>query len=320
MEYESRQVKWYWLFVYILFCGMAIYLLFSGNPYLYSHVELRSALDSGEIGPYLTIPKRPEAADGKAGTPSYYARFNLQRTAVEPTGNPRSKNYIEFEQHAVETGLENFEVQHAAGDESGFYLTGKSPWALAIGFDGKPRWKYKFIETSVEAQILPALLDQTTTYLVVPQGEVVALDKTSGQIRWLTDVHREVAAQPFLWGKHVIVPVKGQTGVQLVLISRSSGQIEPKSPRLEIKPGFMISHSKSQEAFIATVDNKVIAIDPDDWSVLWSQTLTDPVRGPAVIVDSSVFVATLGAKLLRLDAGKKGKIDWDLDLEKPPRQ
>ena len=101
MEYESRKIKWYYLLLFVLFCVGVVYLLFSGNPYLYSHLELRSALVAGEVKYRRTIPSKPDAP-AKLGPPSAWARYNLQRTAVDPVSAPRSRSYVEFEKHAVE--------------------------------------------------------------------------------------------------------------------------------------------------------------------------------------------------------------------------
>jgi hypothetical protein len=316
MEYESRKVKWYWLLVFIMFCGAVAYLLFSGNPYLYSHLELRSALIVGEVSTRHTIPQKPTVLS-KVSPPTSFARYNFERTAVDRAGTPRSRSYEEYESHPVTLGIDGFEPAYVTSDDSGFYLSGKSTWALAVGTDGAIRWKYRFDELEPDRSLFPIQLDETSAYIVDPAGEVVSLDKMTGQIHFVMDLHQEVVAPPFIWAKNLIVPVKGTSGLQLVHVHRSDGQTEATAPRLDVKPGFLVSYSPALEALIATADNKVLAIDPEDWSILWTQTLTDPVRGPAVVVDRQIFIATLGAKILKLDGAKKGKIDWEMDLEKP---
>jgi PQQ-like domain len=89
------------------------------------------------------------------------------------------------------------------------------------------------------------------------------------------------------------------------------------NPKLEVKPGFQVAHGPSSEVLILTAETKVYAVDPENWAVAWTQSLTEPIRGPAVIIDNDIFVATLGAKLLKMDMGRKGKVDWDIQLEKP---
>lgn len=302
--------------VFMLFCGAVVYLLFSGNPYLYSHLELRSALMVNEVKTHHTIPVQPAILD-KVSPPTFYSRYNFERTAVDHNSSPRHRAYEEYETHNVDLGLDEFEVSHVADDDTGFYLSGKSPWVVAIGVDGQLHWKYRFTSLTEDHSIFPILLDEARAYLIHPSGEVVALDKNTGALQFLMDLHQEVVAPPFIWGKNLVVPVKGQTGVEMVNIHRSDGQMDPNPQRIDIKPGFLLSHSSTLTGVIATVDNKVMALNPENWSVLWTQTLTDPIRGPAVIVDHDIFLSTLGAKIVRLDASKKGKIDWEADLEKP---
>ncbi len=316
MDYESRKVKWYWLFLFLIYSSGAVYVLFQGNPYLYSHLELRTALVSGADAQLTTIPSAPQLA-GKTGTPTYYSRYNFERTAIDPLGSPRSRTYEEYEHFPVEHGLKNFDPANIAYDHNGFYITGKNEWVIAIGLDGKVMWKYRFLKAPGERGLLPPMVDESYVYVVHPQGEVVAVNKVTGEIHWLLPQNAEVVANPFIRGDQIVLPVKGTQGVQMILIDRASGTRSEKSPRLEIKPGFHISKAPSAGVLIATVDNKVIAINPETWAIEWSQTLTDPVKGPAVIYENQIFIATLGAKIIKLEANKKGKIDWELDLEKP---
>ena len=315
MDYESRHVKWYWLVLFTLYSAGVVYLLFESNPFLYPHHELRAALTAGANARLQTIPSAPAVSD-KAGNPTFYARYGFERNAMDSASAPRPKDFEEFEKHAVDFGIPDFKPEHIVGDASGFYLSGRSPWVVALGLDGKVRWKYKFGGAISEKSVAPVLIDQAHAYVIHPAGEVLALNKISGEIAWLIDTHTETVAEPFFWNNQLVMPIKGQpTGVQLVLINKLTGQRAETSPKLEIKPGFQLARA-SANLLVATVDNKVVGIDPTAWTVAWSQTLTDPVKGPASIADGQVFVATLGAKILKLDATKKGKIDWELDLEK----
>jgi len=316
MEYESRKVKWYLLVLFVIYSGAAAYVLFQGNPYLYSHLELRAALTAGADAQLQTIPAKP-VSSRKVGSPTFYSRYNFERTAVDTINSPRSKSFDEFETHTVETGLENWEPQNIAYDDQGFYITGKSQWVVALALDGKARWKFKFLKPTGDKGLHLPLVDEANVYIVHPQGEVAAFDKVSGEIRWILPMNFEVVAAPFLWQAELIVPVKAEKGIQLVVINRADGVKAEKMPRLEIKPGFVLARSPNQGHLIATVDNKVVSIDPGNWTIDWTQTLTEPVRGPAVVVEQNIYLSTLGAKILKLDAGKKGKLDWEVELEKP---
>ncbi len=316
MDYESRQLRWYWVALFIIYSAGVVYLLFAGNPYLYSHHELRESLLAGESGQIVTIPSSPKA-DTPPGQASFHWRYNDERSAIDELGSTRSKNYLEFERHPVEHGIEGLDIQHLTSDASGFFITGKMPWAVAIGMDGKPLWKYRSLDLASEHSLLPILLDQTSAYIVHPKGSVVSLNKTSGDLNWMMELGQDVIAQPFIWQNHLIVPTKGLQGVSLRRILRASGKPEAETPTLDIKPAFLTAYGSILKSMILSVDNKVISLDTKDWSVTWTQSLTEPVRGPAVIIDNFVFITTLAGKLVKLD-GKRGKVEWEIDLEKPP--
>lgn len=323
MDYDGRKIRWYWLLLFVLYSGAVIYLLFMGNPYLYSHHELRAAMSRGEAtDTLLTIPAKPPSAE-KVGSPTFFQRFNFNRNGIDPLGSPRSKNYEEFHVYPVKHGLENFEIETIAQDGSGFYLTGKSPWVVSIGLDGELRWKFRTRESKdkdkeKEKPLPPVLLDEHSAYVIQPNGELLALSKNDGSIKWLTNLDKEIIAQPFLWKEFIIVPVKGTTASEWMLVSRGDGRLNDKTGKIDIKPGFLVSQGPGNKSLIVTVDNKVIAVDTDEWKIEWTQTLTDPIKGPAAVVDHQIFVATLGSKLIRIDASKKGKVDWEVDLEKAP--
>ena len=124
MDYESRQIKWYWVLLFSLYCGAVIFILFSENPYLYSRQELRNVMTKGEVASVLRIPAQP-LPNLKPGAPTFFSRYNFSRTGVDPLGAPRSKNYDEYQQYRVQHGIEGFDIQHISQDASGFYLAGR---------------------------------------------------------------------------------------------------------------------------------------------------------------------------------------------------
>jgi len=234
MDYESRKVKWYWFLLFTLYCGVVVYLLFQNNPFLYARQELRASLDVGETARRQTVPLHPEATKSSAAT--FLRRYNFQRSAVDPIGGPRSKNYQEYEHAAVDLGDIDLENAHISQDSSGFFLSGKSPWVVAINIDGKVRWKYRFKGLAPTLSVMPVLLDETSAYIVHPLGEVVCLDKMTGEIRWILSTKEELAAAPLIWKKDLILPAKSPTGsgVQMIAIERTTGKLEDEAAHIEI--------------------------------------------------------------------------------------
>jgi hypothetical protein len=224
MDYESRKIKWYWFTLFLIFCGVSIYLLFRANPYLYSHIELRTAMTSGESLQRQSIPAQPVMTD-KTGDITYYSRYGFDHAAIDPMSGPRSKNYEEYLKFPVTSGIEKWDVQHIAQDESGFYLTGKNPWAVAVGLEGQVRWKFRFKDATLERGLYPVLLDDASAYIVHPSGEVVTLNKTTGEIRWIMEIREDLGATPFLWKENLMLPIRVGNGLQLIAMKRLDGKV-----------------------------------------------------------------------------------------------
>lgn len=316
MDYESRQVKWYWAFTFVFYSGAVIYLLFQGNPMLYSRHDLRSSLEAGENIHHQTIPTHPETVP--ESSPTFFQRYNFQRTATDPIGSPRSKNFEEYKHTVLDFSQENLDATNVTQDNSGLFVSGKSAWVAAVNSDGSIRWKYHFKELAPGKAVLPVLLDDHSAYLVHPNGDVVCLDKGSGAIRWLNSIKSDVVADPVLWKNSLIVPTKSESGVQMSAVDRATGKVNEESATVALKPGFILSFAPELGALIAVVENKVIAFDPEEWNVLWSVTLTDPVKGAIAVSGTQLYAATLAAKVVKLDGSKKGKLEWEAEIVKPP--
>jgi len=266
MDYESRKVKWYWLTLFIFYSGFVIYLIFKGNPLLYSHLELRSALTAGDPKNTSTVPSSPRLVD-KPGESASIARYNLARTAIDPIGAPRAKNYEEHVKHALNLDIPDFDIQHISQDRTGFYFTGSTPWAIAVNLDGTVRWKYKFRTAPVERPLHPILVDDKTAYLIHPAGGIAALDKNTGAIRWVLHLKQDVVAAPLLWNDHILLPTKNPSGVQLRLLRRSNGKMMDESPVFEVKvPNIELTYSDTLKLLLMTAGNKILAINPLNWS------------------------------------------------------
>jgi outer membrane protein assembly factor BamB len=328
MEFGKRKLKWYWLLLFIIYCGFVILELFNANPYLYSHNELRGALTTDkqkELKPFPTPPKDLR----KVTEITWWPRWGPQHLATDTHSPPRHKILIEYKSHPIDFRLEDWDIKNVTSDASGFYVTGQNQWVVAIGLDGAVRWSFSFQrERHDDKPIHPALLDENTVYSIHPSGEVIALSKDSGALIWNLPLEREVVAQPFLWKEFIILPVNSapdpegaantRPGVQWIFVSRANGSIIKTSEKIDVKPGFHVTYSNDLNQFFLNMDNKITALDSETLAPLWTQTLTDPIKDALTVNGSQIFVSTLGAKLVALDASKKGKTMWEADLLKPP--
>lgn len=317
MDYDRRQVKWYWIVLFVLYSGGVLFLLFENNPYLYSHNELRAAMSRGDTLDFFTLPAK-SAGTENVGPATYFSRFDAGHTGIDPLGSPRSKNYEEYSQFPVNFGEEGFTPEAVAQDSSGLYISGKSPWIFSVGLDGEVRWRFKTRDLKDDKSGPFVFLDEKSVYVVHPQGEILSLDKTNGHVRWLTHLERDVVADPFIHRSLIIVPVKGTKAAEWVPIKRADGKAVKKGVPVEIKPDFKVSETAGGKTLIVVSDNKVFAVDPEDFSIEWTQTLTDPVVGTATVFENQIYVSTLGSKIVKIDIAKKGKVEWDLELEKAP--
>lgn len=316
MEYESRKVKWYWLIAFILYSGGVVYLLFQANPFLYSHHELKASLTEKDTRQLRSIPARPNVEPG--GTiVNTSGNMNSENNGMDPLSAPRSKSLLEYESHPVNFDFTKWTPQHISADGDSFYLVGKSPWIVAINFSGEPKWQFKFLADPGDRSLSRPIIDTHYIYVVHPKGDIVALNKKTGSVVWLLPTGRELIADPFAWENQLVLPVRGDTGVQLLFVNRLSGQATEKLVNLEIKPGFSLSYSPQSKVFIASIDNKILAIDPLSWKITWTQSFTEPIRGPVSLADSQIFISTIDGKIIKADLSKRAKIDWETDLENP---
>ncbi|MGE4130230.1 MAG: PQQ-binding-like beta-propeller repeat protein [Bdellovibrionales bacterium] len=317
MDYDKRHVKWYWLFLFLVYCGAVIYLLFAANPYLYSHHELRAAMNHSDSMELLTIPAESGQRQ-KLTDPTFFSRFNFSHSAVDPVGSPRNKNYTEFKKYPVQLNEENFTVEKIAQDPSGFYLASTSPWIISVGLTGEVRWKFRMRDLGENQAAWAPLLDQETAYIFHPGGEVYGVNKETGTLVWTTRLDDEIISQPFMWKDELIIPVEREKGPIWLRLHRADGRVAPKKIKLDIASPFEVSLGPGGKSLLFTTDNKLYSVDPNTWEIVWSLSVTDPIKGPAVVAESQIFLATLGAKIVKVDGGKKAKVDWEVDLEKAP--
>lgn len=314
MDYESRHVKWYWMLAFTGFCGLTGYLLFLGNPFLYSNSELRTQLGQSTSVAMLIPETRPEA--GTLPNEPFTSRTNWARTAQVKPENSFKWELKEVQNFPLSSDIK-FTADAMTADGGGFILSDSADTVSSVSFEGHLRWQYRFKEAFGSDGPFSPITDGKLAYLFHPNGQVVTLSAKTGELIWSLDLPFAVAAQPFIWGEKLVAPVRDKNQIALIEIERRNGDMSNRSDKIDIKPGFLASYNESQKLMILTSDNKVVAINPEGWKLVWSQSMTDPIRGYAVNVDNTVLVSTLGAKIYKLDAKSRGRITGEIDLPKP---
>lgn len=323
MDFEHGRVRWYWVTLYVIYCAVAVYGLLSNNPQLYSNNELKKEIQAEpdqKPEPVPSIANQPTITE-PLGEQTYFARMSSERNGVASSEVTWSKSFVEKEVFPLEAGPD-FTPSTWSIDHSGVYLGGQTA-AAGFGLDGKKMWEFRFAEGN-RKPLTDLLTDKVFAYLVSPNGSIVAINKKTGELQWHLRLRDDVVGPSFLHKDQLFVPLKiraeGKTPRAMfrwAQIKRTSGEVATFSKSIEAKPDFMMTWAPELAAWMLSSENKITAIDMEKLEPAWTVTLTDPIRGPVSVVGKSLLVATLGGKVLRLDGTKKGRTEWEVDLEKP---
>lgn len=328
MEFERRSLKWYWVFLFMVYCGAVVYGLLSQNPYLYSHLRLRSELQKEPVSTVAPVPSedaQPELP-AKLTEQTFERRMNRERNGVGPIDRTFNEDFVEYEVHPLETQNLDLDLNKTkwALDSSGVYLTGTKSNAIAFALDGHRKWDFHFYDKD-ESPLQKIVIDNELAYLIHPDGKVAAVFKDSGQLKWTVNLDQPLGQTAWVTGHFLYVTVStdpdedgsAKASTQWALINRSNGTVKKYSAPIDAPSDFELSFAPDLKALILTFNNKVMAVAEDTLAPLWTQTLSDAVRGPVSVRGTDLYVSTAGAKIVRLDGSKKGKIAWEVTLERP---
>jgi hypothetical protein len=323
MDFEHRRVRWYWVTLFLIYCGVSVYGLLSKNPYLYSHNELKKEIQAEPDQKAEPVPSVANQLPLPAslGEQTYWYRLNVERNAMAPADPPWSEIFNEKEVFPL-VSTEDFRPACWAIDGDGVFIGGANA-AAGFALDGRKMWEYHFPEAS-KKPLTDALVDRVMAYLIHPTGEIVAVNKKNGELQWSIRLREEVVGPTFLSKDKIFIPVKSRiesktprAAFRWVILKKTTGEISSFSKPVEAKPDFSITFSPELNNWFLVSENKITAIDGEKLEPLWTQTLTDPIRPPASLSGHFIYLATLGGKVLKLDGSKKGRTEWEVDLEKP---
>lgn len=324
MEFDRRSVRWYWATLYTIFCGLAIAQLLHNNPYLYSHKELKREIQTETLKKMEPVPppEKQTRLEQALGAATYTSRFGFDRTAIVNPESSWPKNFKESFSKILEIP-EGIKPTALAIDESGVFI-GTNGAAYGFDLNGESTWEFKFLGNQT-VPIKTLLADQLLIYLVLPTGEVVALNKKTGRLQWHIRLHEEIVGQSLILGDDVLIPTKTRPEPSKVprptfrwlRLKRATGEIGDPSRPIEAKPDFEITYGPDIDLWLIASENKLIALDAKTWEVQWSQLLTDPISGPVAVYTNFIYASTLGGKIVKLDGAKKGRLEWEVDVDRP---
>ena len=343
MEYDRSRTRWSYIALYLLYAAGVIYLLMVNNRYLYSHRELRVALAGEHISAVNPIPKGTPQKDN--GEPTYWSRANPERSNFDTSGTTRDREYTSDWKKDILLDGEEGDLSGWAADFTGIYLTGKHPWALALSPEGEVRWRFRFASSKPELGLLEPVTDQHSVYLAQYSGQIASLDKENGTLLWKLNLATEIASAPILINDDlwlVIKPLESEIKrledskdsegkstknksqpaapqYRFVKVDRGTGELLGYSNPFAINGLTTLTWARDLKQLLATTDNKLHSLNLEDGKTIITQTLPDPIKGPAIVAEGKVFVALASGKIQAWDLNKKGKFEWEVDLDSPPQ-
>lgn len=328
MDYERNRVRWYWVTLFVIYSMAMIYVVLTGNPYLYTHLEFKHELQSAPEQNPEPVPSIHSQLPLPAslGDQTYHSRLNAERNGDARPDITFSKNFVEKQVYPIladDKSGQKFKPALWSIDNDGFFLA-NSDAVLGYNLNGQKMWEFRFDDQG--KPLSDVVTDEGLAYLIQSNGSIVALNKSNGQLQWSNKLSEEVIGPSFVAKGRLYIPLKSrplETKVprpmfRFAVMKRETGELTQFSKPIEGKPRFQISMAPELGSWILSYDNKIVAVDPDKLEVQWTQTLTDPILGPVSVVGKTLFVSTMAGKVIKLDGAKKARQEWEVELPRPP--
>lgn len=325
MEYETRSLRWYWLILLLIYCGISIYFLLKANPFLYSQGTLKAQQQvktSESLEPWPPIDGQfalEKKASGEGDPWPFLSFGNLNMTSPDQT---RNKSYTEYKSFPLKAAFKGeVKILHQAFDH--ILLKDEDNWIFNFDFKGNLRWSYGL---NKEAELAQVLKDSVLLYLIRKNGSVTALQLSTGMPQWNLETEQSSSGQAWLENEFLILPVEKSNSKKitssLLKIDRNQGRLVASMDGFEFKQAFKQVPLPGSDTRLVYAGTQVVAfqkpLDDKLVKVLWSTTLPENISGELVTADSQIFVTTEGKRLYVLNAKKKGEALFDLDLDITP--
>jgi outer membrane protein assembly factor BamB len=201
--------------------------------------------------------------------------------------------------------------------------TGRERWATRVG----PT--YKGHDGSDDGPIATPAIDRDQVFALGPNGQLVALQLSTGREQWRHDLVREFGATMPGWGfgasplvatDRVIVPTGGENSRGLLAFNRASGALAWHTPRGK-NPGYssaVLAAIGGVRQVVIVSGDEVFAVTPEDGRLLWTMIGPDPKdvtsNPPLVLPGDRVLYSTWNlsvmAKITRDGEGFTASEAW----------
>lgn len=315
MDYRPRKISGLAVTIFLLYTGFVIWSVLSQNPYLYSHFELKSKLAETSDWIYKPVPARE--------TTAWTAPLTFSAEQQEKEKNDvRESSWDEWHRSAL--ALPDFNMTSWIHDEDAFYLYSKDR-IVAVNNEGQIIWQYRALPA--EGDLFRPDVDSKYVYFAQTKGSVGALDRKTGQVMWWNELSTDILQQPLFVKSEIWLLTKAaqKTGksqnqtFEVLSVRRSSGEVvsSDKDRSFDLKTVSYWQWSDALEQLIVISDARVYAFSKDIVA-LWNQNLGATIQASPTIIGSSIYVATKLGRFFKLDGKRKGKVDWEADVEGVP--
>lgn len=155
----------------------------------------------------------------------------------------------------------------------------------------------------------PPVADDEVMVLAERDGEVSAMELTTGEMRWRVRLTGPVVATPTLAGDRVLVADSERNLWALSLTDGSARWVRQFGDMVTDSPGVTGS-----VAIVPTDDRRVTALDLADGSTAWQVTHGTSVRTAPAVDGDQVVVADRGGEVTAYDV-EDGTVRWSRSLE-----
>lgn len=314
MDYRPRKLSGLAITGFLLYTGFVIWTVLSHNPYLYSHFELKSKLSEASDWVHKPVPNRD--GDTKWAAPLTYTS-EMQQEGKEKN-DVRESTWEEWSRAAV--NLPNFQMQGFIYDEELFYVYSKDR-IVAVDVEGQIHWQFKVLDEYGE--LYKPDVDAKMIYFAQSHGSVTALDRKTGQMLWWNEVGADILQPPVFVGEQIWLLTKSTKTVNpkvqnltydVVSILRGTGAVTADKRSFDAKTVNYWKWSDALEQLIVVSDARLNSFGKD-MTPIWNQNLGASILASPTIIGNSIYVATKIARFFKLDAKRKGRVEWESDVE-----
>lgn len=242
-------------------------------------------------------------------------RGDVQRSGQNLSSAISSDNVVLNCIESFNVGIHKASKASPAVDESGIYVGSDAGWFYALDHSCKVRWKY-FATDSLRGIHSTAALDQNTVYFGTYVGDLIALDKLNGAVRWIAKVGGTIGASPALDDNFIFVAVETTVhpnGYLVKLDKRTGAAVWKTHPLGEQSHSSPSIDRQSQTVLLGVNNGMFYAFDSVSGELKWFFRTKGPIKSSPSISETNVYFTSWDKYIYALDRST-GKEKWRFKL------